>query len=293
MLVCPRYLFRCKLVEAPINACVVMSNASQSVVVEPPSKKPKPDDGRPQTKVPSTQRRQRSTIWMSFTTGTVEGRSVATCNLCEKVLRYNGATTSNLLDHLAVHRKRTDEACRRQHRMDQFVTTKPPTRSCSDLRARDITFLLARYCWINLRPINLVHDQGLRDLLAFIEPGYSPPSHTHIASIVRNRHSDAQQLLRRILAEQSSIALTTDIWTSGATQAYATTTAHFVDTNGSWSMKSCCLETVHFGGHHTGERIAEKLKAVAAGYGINRKVTAVVHDQAANAELAGEFTLMS
>ena len=55
-----------------------------------------------------------------------------------------------------------------------------------------------------------------------------------------------------------------------------------------WSLKTCCLETTHFGGHHTGVRIADKLKDVATRFAVGDKVSAVRHDQAANAELAGK-----
>ena len=70
-------------------------------------------------------------------------------------------------------------------------------------------------------------------------------------------------------------------------QSFATTTAHFIDED--WELTSCCLETTHFGGSHTGVRIAEKLRQATQRFNISDSaVEAVVHDQAANVELAGK-----
>ena len=179
--------------------------------------------------------------------------------------------------------------------MDCFLKTRPnPVLICSEDRSRDITNLIARWCWTDLRPINIVNDEGLRSVLAFLDPGYRPPSHTHIASIVQLRCDELKKKLVDFLADQDSIALTSDIWTSGATQVYSTTTAHFVTVetdekgNQSWTLKTCCLEVALFAGHHTRVRIAKKLQDVASANHITEKVTTVVHDQAANAEIAGE-----
>ena len=78
----------------------------------------------------------------------------------------------------------------------------------------------------------------------------------------------------------TACSLTTDIWSSCATEAYVTLTIHYLDDD--WEMKAFVLETSGFPECHTSINIAEKLESIAEKYSITNKVTAVVHDNAAN-----------
>ena len=73
----------------------------------------------------------------------------------------------------------------------------------------------------------------------------------------------------------------------GATQSFATTTAQFLDKQ--WKLTTCVLETVHFPGYHTGISISKKIQEALTQYDISTtQVSAVVHDEASNAVLAGK-----
>lgn len=135
---------------------------------------------------------------------------------------------------------------------------------------------------------SIVRDTGLKDLLNFLEPNYQLPSTTHVSALIRKDFDDGKAALLARLRVASSIALTTDIRTSKATQAFATTTGHFFDDE--WNLVSCVLETIHFPGSHTGVRISEQIKGSLTSYGIQPdKISAVVHDEAANVVLAGKL----
>ena len=136
-----------------------------------------------------------------------------------------------------------------------------------------------------MRPISIVRDQGLRELLGFVEPNYRLPSTTHVSALIRKDFEDGKQaLLSQLYGQQ--IALTTDIWTLKATQSFATTIAHFLDKE--WKMTPCVLETIYFPGNHTAIRISEKIKEVLHHYNIgSEQISAIVHDKASNAVLAG------
>ena len=54
------------------------------------------------------------------------------------------------------------------------------------------------------------------------------------------------------------VALTTDGWSSKATQSFMMVTCHFISQD--WKLVSAVLTTCHFPGSHTGKRIAEKVK---------------------------------
>ena len=140
-----------------------------------------------------------------------------------------------------------------------------------------------------MRTISIVHDKGLIELLAFLEPNYRPPSTMHVSAWIRKDFEDGKAVVKKQLHGSSLIALTTDIWTSRATQSFVTTTAHFLDQH--CNLTTCVLETVHFPGHHTGILISQKIKGALAKYNVTTdQISAVIHDEAANAVLAGKLS---
>ena len=104
--------------------------------------------------------------------------------------------------------------------------------------------------------------------------------------MIRQKHEVGRELLCEKLKTASSVALTTDIWTGRATQAYITVTAHYIAAE--WKLFAYVLETKCFSVHHTGQAISEKLTEIAKNFALTEKVTAVVHDQAANMDLSLE-----
>ena len=63
-----------------------------------------------------------------------------------------------------------------------------------------------------------------------MEPRYKIPSRTHIASTIMPRlYSIVRQRIEGSLSKARMVALTTDGWTSRATESYITITAHYVD----------------------------------------------------------------
>ena len=86
--------------------------------------------------------------------------------------------------------------------------------------------------------------------------------------------------------EGKSIALTTDGWTSKATESYNATTAHFIDSR--WELRSCVLETSLFPENHTAINIKDKVHAAVETFHVpDGKVIGVVHDEAASMMKAG------
>ena len=69
---------------------------------------------------------------------------------------------------------------------------------------------------VDLRPVYMVECEGFRDLMACLEPGYTVPSRKLITSMIRRKHEVGKELLCEKLKTASSVALTTDIWTSRA-----------------------------------------------------------------------------
>ena len=91
------------------------------------------------------------------------------------------------------------------------------------------------------------------------------PSHTHITTVYQQIFQTKKEELRETLKGQTYVALTTDIRTSRATQAYLTITAHFITAE--WKMASAVLQIQEIPERHTGMHISERLKEAASGWG--------------------------
>lgn len=70
------------------------------------------------------------------------------------------------------------------------------------------------------------------------------------------------------------------MWTSRATQAFLTVTAHCIDEE--WEIQASTLDTVNVVEDHTGDNISNVLTQIVEDWGINNKIHAVVGDNAAN-----------
>ena len=220
---------------------------------------------------------EKSDVWKYFRK---TGPKNVKCTLCDKSYAFHGGTT-NLRDHLLrIHANEFKP--KQQPRLDTFMIRG----KCPESRAKRITELIADMVARDLRPAAVVEGDGFKALLKFIEPGYKVPSATHIAHVVRRQHEGAKVALKQKLKENVlSLAITSDIWTSCANDAYISLTAHFISAD--WQMVSCVLATSPFPEQHTGVNIAEKLKQIVISYDIDMKrVRALVHDQGSNMELS-------
>ena len=143
---------------------------------------------------------------------------------------------------------------------------------------------------LDLRPVRVVEGHGFKDLMHYLEPGYTIPSRKHFTKLLRHKHLLGKEKLCSKFEEADSIALTTDIWTSAATQAYIT---HYLDLE--WKLHAFVLQTAAFPERHTGVEIATKLKQICDDFGIGEKVPAIVHDRAArysrSREILGKLKL--
>lgn len=243
-------------------------------------------------------RRERSNVWDIFKKITDGGKVKAFCTLCKKNLAYNGSTTSNLRDHMDWHKKQSaklnpattpGETKPQQVTLDMLMSPNF-SRPCPFPKATRITDLLAKWCWRDGRPMSIVSDSGLQELVHFFEPGYEFPSSRHIAKLIKLSYSDAVDKLVALLGSATTISLTCDGWTSKATDSYVTVTAHMLTDD--WNIRSCVVQCAPFEGSHTGERLASLMHETMSRFKVpDEKVVVVVHDEASNEVLAGKLLL--
>uniref|UniRef100_G3N9Y2 HAT C-terminal dimerisation domain-containing protein n=1 Tax=Gasterosteus aculeatus TaxID=69293 RepID=G3N9Y2_GASAC len=89
-------------------------------------------------------------------------------------------------------------------------------------------------------------------------------------------------------ATENKIALTTDAWTSVATEAYLGIACHFISDG--WELTSFCLTTMPLEERHTGPNIAAWVEQAVERFEIpTSKIVAVVHDNGSNVALAANI----
>ena len=179
----------------------------------------------------------------------------------------------------------SDSSCSSQVLMDSFVGMK---RKCSSDRATKVTKLVCEMVARDLRPVSIVEGDGFKQLINYLEPEYRVPSHTHITIVCHRMYQVEREKLEAELVDRH-VGLTSDIWTSAATQGYITVTAHFISDG--WELCSKVLLTREMGERHTGVNISERLLEAAKEWGItDERVSGLVRDNAANAILGADLT---
>ena len=228
----------------------------------------------------TSSRRVKLEVWEFF----VKRDKSALCKICNKEYAYHGGT-SNLRDHLTRAHPSKLKSPPNQPSLDPYLSDS----KCSEANAKRTTEHIIDMVVCNLRPAALVEGAGFKALMNYIEPGYRVPTATHIAAVVRQKFFNGKATMKQYLeSEVHFMAITTDIWTSRANDAYFSLTMHFVDR--SWDMISCVLATAPFPEHHTAVNIVDKVKQVVEEYNIDINcLLAVVHDQCSNMQLAGEM----
>ena len=109
-------------------------------------------------------------------------------------------------------------------KIDTFVSKT----ICSESHAKKITNLMAEILVLDLRPAVTVEGVRFKQLIDYLEPNYRFPSAMHMAKCVTEKYEAAKNVLIEMLKEPTRVALSTNIWTSIATQAHITITIHFI-----------------------------------------------------------------
>ena len=129
-----------------------------------------------------------------------------------------------------------------------------------------------------LRPISMVANAGFLAYSRALNPDYKVPCPTTVAKYVKALYNELKPKVMEEMSGQQ-VALTTDLWTSMATDSYITITCHFV--SNSWEMRNLAVATRPFDTQHSGDNIRTILKAIADEFEITC-LAGVVTDNATN-----------
>ena len=93
-----------------------------------------------------------------------------------------------------------------------------------------------------MQPTSVVEDAGFKKLVGVLDNHYQIPSRRTITrEILPKKYESRKAKIQEERNTATSVALTTDIWTSCQTKSNCCVTTHLV--NGDWELKSRLSET--------------------------------------------------
>lgn len=216
-----------------------------------------------------------SVIWLhfGFKSSDTEQKTVM-CKLCQKTVSAPDANTTNLFYHLKkVHEKeyrrieemRRKESCETARASGEKKYSQPKIKESfikstpyekTSQRHKEITCAILHYICKGMTPVYAVEKGSFRDLVKVLDPRYVMPSRKHFSKVELPRlYNECRAEVEKDVRSVVHYALTTDLWTSRATQPYMSVTIHYISKD--WILCARCLQTAYFPDDHTGAMIAQ------------------------------------
>jgi hypothetical protein len=240
---------------------------------------------------------RRSAVWEHFLKS--EGdQDQPVCLLCNATVKAPDGNTTNLKNHLK--RKHSKVVITPENNDDdkqpkkkkqaggsqqQSLTTMWTKLGSNSKRHNDITLAIAKYIAADLRPLNSINDRGFQELIKTLEPRYEMSSRTHITEkILPAKYKELKAEVKSTLQSASFISLTTDGWTSRATQSFITVTAHVINDN--CESQVYVLSTSELEESNNGENLSRQFDVVPQEWDLAKDRISVTTNNAANVCLA-------
>ena len=228
---------------------------------------------------------KRSAVWKHFSIFEYGEKKKAKCNLCHSEVSYSGGSTGTMSNHLKhVHKSLNIDAASTQSKLSQSRITdfkKAPAVNMPKPKWQKITEKLAQMCARDLRPLSIVDGGGFKDFCHELNPSYEVPCKTTVGNYVTLCYDQMKSDLVQSISSQPGVSLTTDHWTSLATEGYITVTCHFVDKD--WTFQNYVLATRKTTERHTGDNIYADIRSVCREFAIqDENITSLVSDNASN-----------
>ena len=137
-------------------------------------------------------------------------------------------------------------------------------------RFQECTDAMGEYICGDLVPIATVENKFFKAMANTLSQGtYDPATRRYFTdTLLPKMMNECNVQLKREIQDLSGIGLTTDSWSSMATEHYITYTAHYITKD--WELKTKVLSTTCSEERHTAENLAADMKNTEEnGQGIN------------------------
>jgi len=127
------------------------------------------------------------------------------------------------------------------------------------------------------RPLSALRTDPWRRLMVDLRGSYVPPAPPIVRDMVDQWTDTTRDEIIEQLAGVTAVAITTDVWTSGAHAGHVGVTAHWIHPI-KWELHRRCLAVRHCKTPHTGPRLAAIVESVLDEYKINDKLVSITTD---------------
>ncbi|XP_074323209.1 zinc finger BED domain-containing protein RICESLEEPER 2-like [Apium graveolens] len=222
-------------------------------------------------------KRKWSKAWDTFDLfkGIGDEPDIAKCKKCGYTVTYNSATgTGNLLKHQKIFVISSD--------IRQMIISKSQGSMLVHNGAFDpkifrdmITEVVVKH---NL-PLSFVEYEGIREAFLYANPRATLASRNTLRNdILINYKTEKRKLLNMLKSCGSRVCLTSDLWTSVATDGYITITAHFITDD--WVLHKKLLNFSYVPSPHMGMTISDKIYKLLCEWNLKFKLFSITLDNA-------------
>lgn len=212
----------------------------------------------------------------------------AQCKFCSSKFKYHHSTSSLSYHLKAKHpfsstTTSSDYASSSKTSSQQALSTMWETRKMTPNHENEITNDLVKWIARNSRPLNIVEDKGLEDLIKIASKcsTYKLPQRKTISQRIDDLFIAERAKVSELLNNSANIALTADYWSSRRNDSYLGITAHTL--THSWEIKCMALGITHSLESHTAENIKEQVKKLLSEWDIDFiKIAGISTDNAYN-----------
>ncbi|XP_062872135.1 zinc finger BED domain-containing protein 4 [Trichomycterus rosablanca] len=232
------------------------------------------------------------------------GKIESNCKACGTRIQAKRTVTSNFVTHLKrKHQAMYNEFVRKKDikreayssggiqtytSLSGSGTSRTPPQSGvatpkfdrSDPRQSLISEAIAKMIICDLQPVQMVENEGFRELLQLLEPRYVPePSHYIQRQLLPAYVYQVQLALKRALSGSESCSVTLDLCMSISNKnrsGYMGVTCHFLTSD--WQIKSALLSCLPLPNHRDTNYMLADFDKICHGHGISGKVFRIVVD---------------
>ncbi|TSM04878.1 Zinc finger BED domain-containing protein 4 [Bagarius yarrelli] len=232
------------------------------------------------------------------------GKIESNCKACGTRIQAKRTVTSNFVTHLKrKHQAMYDEFLRKKDvkreayssgALQSYTPLSGASRTASqsgtgatkfdrsDPRQSLISETIAKMIIRDLQPVQIVENEGFRELLKLLEPRYTPEPRRYIQQQLLPTYSYQVQLATKMaLTGVESCSITLDLCTSNDmfvnnTSGYLGVTCHFITPD--WKIKSTLLSCIPLQNYRDTQRMLSEFDEICHVHGISGKVFRIVID---------------
>ena len=181
--------------------------------------------------------------------------SSSTTNLNQHLLRHHGKKLEE--DKIKLQQASSNKQKASNLITDYAIKSSSQVKkwTVGSVKWKQATEKLAKWLVAESRPLQLVEDEGFRNLMEYLCPEYQVPAASTITNYIDRLYNEEKEKLIKVLHNIENVAITTDGGSSTNAVSYQDVNCHFVSED--WELVSHTLAVQQNKDEHTAEKYRE------------------------------------